>query len=507
MLDGIVFLPIFMGLVVWFWPGSSSSVCKLASFLALGHFLLSLSLFWFFDPTTEKLQLVSQWDWIPSLGISYFLGIDGLSFWFVLLTSFITLLVTFITSLNVHKHQRGFLTTIFVLQTTMLGSFLAMDSVLFYVFFEASLIPMYFLIGLWGGKRRIYATLKFFIFTMFGSVFMLLGVITLIILTGDQLGQYSASLLDFYKLNLPFMGGTIFSTQTLLFLSITLAFAVKIPLIPFHTWLPDAHVEAPTSGSVILAALMLKMGTYGLLRFVLPLFPDATQAFSDLFLFLAVLGIIYGALVALAQDDMKKLVAYSSVSHMGYIVLGIFAFNKISLTGSLYQMLNHGISTGALFFLVGMIYDKTHTRHIVSYGGLASKAPIFAIYFLIVTLSSIAVPMTNGFIGEFLILKGSFLDFPIFTGIALLGVVLGAYYMLLMFQRVFLGAQSPLLKAAQEKLDLKRKEIMVLLPLVILIFWMGIYPKHFLMWSEKSLHHLSQPGKYKLMIKGDKKVR
>ena len=382
--------------------------------------------------------------WIPTYGISYFVGIDGISFWLVLLTTFFTPIVILSSWTSITERVKSFHVCIFLLATAMLGTFLAMDAVLFYVFFEASLIPMYLLIGIWGGPRRLYSTMKFFIYTFFGSLFMLVALITLLFMTQEQFGQLSASLLDFYRLKIPFVAGSLLSTQTLLFFAFSLAFAIKVPMFPFHTWLPDAHVEAPTPGSVILAAVMLKMGTYGFLRFVLPLFPAAAEYWSWLFLALAVIGIIYGALVAMVQPDIKKLVAYSSVSHMGYVMLGLFAMNVYGVTGGLYQMLNHGISTGALFLLVGMIYERTHSREIKSYGGLASVAPLFTIAFLIVTFSSIAVPMTNGFIGEFLILLGAFGANKWAACLAVSGVILGAVYMLWMVKRVFFGEKGEL---------------------------------------------------------------
>jgi NADH-quinone oxidoreductase subunit M len=324
---------------------------------------------------------------------------------------------------SIDKSLKGFHCCLFVLQTAMIGTFLAMDAVLFYLFWELSLVPMYFLIGIWGGQRRIYATLKFFIFTMIGSVLMLLAMIYMMFLTQEAFGQMSASLLDFYKLDIPFIGGQFFSLQKMLFFAFALAFAIKVPVFPFHTWLPDAHVEAPTPGSVILAGVMLKMGTYGLLRWCIPLFPEAAEYWSWLFLLVGAIGIVYGALIAMVQPDIKKLVAYSSVSHMGYILLGLFAFNAYGVTGGIYQMLNHGISTGALFLLVGMIYERTHSREISKYGGLAGVLPLFTICFFIITLSSIAVPMTNGFVGEFFILLGTFQAAPAFAYVAVTGVV------------------------------------------------------------------------------------
>lgn len=447
-------------------------------------------LFNHFDPATADLQLVEMVKWIPTLGIQYFVAIDGISFWLVLLSTFLMPLTILASWTAVTERIRFFHINLFLLTTAMLGTFLAMDSILFYVFFEASLIPMYFMIGIWGGARRLYATVKFFIFTMAGSLLMLLAIIGLIFMTQDQLGFLSASVLDFYKLSVPFVGNQFFSTQTLMFFAFCLAFAIKVPMFPLHTWLPDAHVEAPTPGSVILAAVMLKMGTYGFLRFVLPIFPEAAQNYAWLFLILAVVGIIYGALVAMVQTDIKKLVAYSSVSHMGYVMLGLFAFNIYGVTGGLYQMLNHGISTGALFILVGMVYERTHSREIKAYGGLAKAAPWYTIAFLIVTFSSIAVPLTNGFIGEFLILLGGFQANKIIGGLAVLGVVLGAAYMLWMVKRVFFGAESALVeKYKKVGLELNLREFAVLVPFVVLIFWMGIFPNHFLKYSKVSLEH------------------
>lgn len=456
------------------------------------HFLFSLLLFQHFDPSLPGLQLVEKTPWLPTYGINYFVGIDGISFWLVLLTTFLTPMVILASWTSVVERVRMFHVSIFMLTTTMLGTFLAMDAVLFYVFFEASLIPMYLMIGVWGGARRLYATMKFFIYTFFGSLFMLVALVTLIMMTQEQFGQLSASLLDFYKLNIPFVGNQFLNTQTLLFLAFAFAFAIKVPMFPVHTWLPDAHVEAPTPGSVILAAVMLKMGTYGYMRFVIPLFPAAAEYFKWVFLAIAVIGIIYGALVAMVQTDIKKLVAYSSVSHMGYVMLGLFALNIYGITGGLYQMLNHGVSTGALFLLVGMIYERTHSREIKQYGGLASVAPLYTIAFLIVTFSSIAVPMTNGFIGEFLILLGGFGASKVLAGFAVTGVVLGAVYMLWMVKRVFFGEAGPLVKDDHSHggLDINLREIAVLAPFVVLIFWMGLFPNHFLHYSKASIDHL-----------------
>jgi len=485
----LVFLPILFALIVLCLP--VKMVRPIALVLGTFEFILSLGLLTAFDKSTAALQFVEKIPWVPQLGINYFVGIDGLSLWLVLLTTFLTPVIILASQESVQKRIAGFHAALFVLQTAMLGSFVAMDAVLFYTFFELSLVPMYFMIGIWGGERRIYATVKFFIYTMAGSLLMLLAIIYLMYASkevGD--GQMSASLLDLYQLRLPFLAGQLINPQTLLFFAFSLAFAIKVPMFPFHTWLPDAHVEAPTPGSVILAGVMLKMGTYGFLRFVIPLFPEAAEYWSWLFLLVGVVGIVYGALVAMVQPDMKKLVAYSSVSHMGYVIIGLFAFNAYGVSGSLYQMLNHGISTGALFLLVGMIYERTHSREIAKYGGLAKALPIFTILFFIVTLSSIAVPMTNGFVGEFFILLGTFMASKALAGFAVTGVVLGAVYMLWMFKRVFFGEAGALVKDHHHPLiDLNLREICVMLPMIILIFWMGLFPNTFLNYSKASIDH------------------
>ncbi len=491
LLSALVFLPLVYAVIIGVLP-KTSWIRPTALGLSLLHFVLGLAIFLDFEKGVAALQLVEQRQWLPQFGISYFLGIDGISLWLVILTLAITPLVILGSWTSIENKLKTFHVSIFALLTTMLGSFLAMDAILFYIFFEASLIPMYFMIGIWGGSRRIYATVKFFIYTMVGSLLMLAAIIVLMLMTKAQLGgQMSASLLDFYQLQIGFVAGEFFTTQTLLMFAFALAFAIKVPMFPFHTWLPDAHVEAPTPGSVILAAIMLKMGSYGFMRMAFPLFPDAVEYWAWLFVFASALGIVYGALVAMVQPDMKKLVAYSSVSHMGYVMLGLFAFNIFGMTGGLYQMLNHGISTGALFLLVGMIYERTHSRQIADYGGLAQAAPWFSIVFLIVTMSSIAVPLTNGFVGEFLILLGAFGASKVYGVIAVTGVVLGAAYMLWMVKRVFFGPLSPMLsKYKPEQLDMNLRERVLMAPLVILIFWMGILPNHFLDWSKESIEHL-----------------
>ncbi len=503
LLSVIVFLPLLFALIVGFWP-NLKTVRPLALGFSIVHFVISLSLLQKMDPALSTLQLVEHFPWIERFGIAYFLGIDGISLWLVLLTTFLSPVVILGSWTPLDTRIRGFHACLFVLQTAMLGTFLAIDAIFFYLFWELSLVPMYFLIGIWGGSRRIYATVKFFIFTMVGSVLMLLAIIYMMFLTQEAFGQMSASLLDFYRLDVPFIGGDFFSLQTLLFFAFALAFAIKIPVFPFHTWLPDAHVEAPTPGSVILAGVMLKMGTYGILRWCLPLFPEAAEYWAWLFMLVGAIGIVYGALVAMVQPDIKKLVAYSSVSHMGYILLGLFAFNAYGISGGIYQMLNHGISTGALFLLVGMIYERTHSREISRYGGIAAVVPLYTIAFFIITLSSIGVPLTNGFIGEFLILIGTYQASPIFACVAVSGVVLGAVYMLWMFKRVFFGEKGELASDEAHPLkDLNWREMTVLAPLVLLVFWMGIFPNHFLDWSKASVDHFVQNREhYILTVEG-----
>lgn len=490
-LSAIVLLPLLFALILGLWP-SDKPIRVMAMAFSFVQLALSFVMLGMFDPNLTGLQMVEKYVWIGRFGVNYFLGVDGISLWLVLLTTVLMPIVILGSWSSIDKKIRGFHASLFILQTAMLGTFLAIDAVFFYLFWELSLVPMYFMIGIWGGARRIYATVKFFIFTMLGSILMLVAIIYLMHETGDQLGTVSASLLDFYKIKTPFVVGQFASPQSLLFWAFALAFAIKVPMFPVHTWLPDAHVEAPTPGSVLLAGVMLKMGTYGFIRWVIPLFPEAVDAYAMVFLVLGVIGIVYGSLVAMVQTDIKKLVAYSSVAHMGYVVLGLFALNEQGLTGAVYQMLNHGVSTGALFLLVGMIYERTHSREISKYGGLAGVMPIFTIAFFIITMSSIAVPMTNGFIGEFLILLGTYRTNVWIGAIAVSGVVLGAVYMLWMFKRVFFGQQGELVKDEKHPLhDLSLREILVMAPLVILVFWMGLLPNHFLNFSKASFQHLN----------------
>jgi len=491
LLSIVTLLPLLFAFVLAILP-TSSQIRSAALVFSIIELFLGVLVFQRFNAAASGLQMVEQYPWIRAFGIQYLIGIDGISLWLVLLTLLLQPLVILGSWSAIQDRIKGFHVSLFVLQTAMLGTFLAMDAILFYLFWELSLVPMYFLIGLWGGTRRIYATVKFFIYTMAGSILMLIAMIYLMLLHKEVTGVYSANLLDWYQLKIPFVGGDLITPQSLLFFAFALAFAIKTPAFPVHTWLPDAHVEAPTAGSVILAGVMLKMGTYGFVRWVIPLFPEASQYWSWLFMVIGVIGIIYGAMMALVQVDIKKLVAYSSISHMGYVLLGLFAFNEFGLTGSVYQMLNHGVSTGALFLLVGIIYERTHTREIASYGGIASAMPWYTIIFIIVTMSSIAVPMTNGFVGEFLILLGAFRAKPIWGYLSVLGVVLGASYMLWMVKKVFFGRPGNVTQDQAHPLyDLSVREWIVLSPLVILIFWMGLVPNHFLSYSRQSIHHLN----------------
>ena len=477
LLSIVIFLPLLGVLAIALLKGMGASAIKgIALAIGLLTFVISLGLYIRFDATTAEFQLDEQLEWIPGLGTSYHIGIDGISLWLVLLTTFLTPVCILAAWNSVEKGLNGFMMSLLALETGMLGVFCALDLFLFFVFWESMLIPMYFLIGIWGGERRIYATVKFVLYTMAGSALMLVGILTLYFQNDNS-----------FELTTLYTKAGGFEHSQLLFLAFFIAFAIKVPLFPFHTWLPDAHVEAPTAGSVILAGVLLKMGTYGIVRFCLPLFPDAVTTFTPLIVTLAIVGIIYGALVAMVQPDLKKLVAYSSVSHLGFVVLGLFAKNPEGIQGSVLQMLNHGLSTGALFLLVGMIYERRHSRMIVDFGGLAKQMPIFASIFMIVTLSSIGLPGLNGFVGEFMILLGSFITDAFskwYVVFAATGVILAAVYMLWMFQRVMFGTLD---KTNQALPDLNVREVVVLLPILLFIVWIGVYPKPFLNRMEKSV--------------------
>ena len=397
----ITFLPLLAGIAIAFIKPDRTQAIKVAAFAASGLvFLLSLPIYFGFS-ATASMQFVENYEWIPALGVSYHLGIDGISLLMFMLTTFLTPIVVLASWNSVSKNLKGYMASLLVLETGILGAFVSLDLFMFYVFWEVMLIPMYFLIGIWGGERRIYAAVKFFIYTMVGSLLMMVGILFLYFYHAKMTGVYTFDILRLQQIDYPL------GYQTWLFLGFGLSFAIKVPMFPFHTWLPDAHVEAPTAGSVLLAGVLLKMGGFGFLRYCLPLFPLATERFAPLLVTLAVISIIYGGLVALAQTDIKKLVAYSSVSHLGYVVLGIFALTLPSVSGAVLHMINHGLTTGALFLLVGMIYERTHTRQIADYGGLAKILPHYSAVFLIVVLASIGLPGLNGFVGEFLVIIGS----------------------------------------------------------------------------------------------------
>ncbi|MGK5083575.1 NADH-quinone oxidoreductase subunit M [Bdellovibrionota bacterium FG-1] len=479
LLSVVVFFPLlwaFVGLLIP--SGTSGGQSSLRVWTLLGSlvtFGLSLLLFQQYQANGAEFQLTEIFPWLPGLGISYNVGIDGISLWLILLTTFLMPIAILGSFKAIEQRLSEYYFLLLALETGMLGAFVSLDIFLFYVFWEAMLIPMYFLIGIWGGKERVYAAMKFFLFTMVGSLLMLVAIFYLSYQHKIQFGSYSTALLDLFKVQTP--GGTFWAPQSLLFMAFALAFAIKVPLFPLHTWLPDAHVQAPTAGSVILAAVLLKMGGYGFMRFAFPLFPQAVAFFQVPFMILATIAIIYGAWVAMVQPDIKKLVAYSSVSHMGYVVLGLFSLNSIGMTGGYYQMLNHGVSTGALFLLVGMIYERRHTREISAFGGITKVMPLFAVVFMIVTLSSVALPGTNGFVGEFLILLGSWQTSPGLTAIAATGVIFGAVYMLWMFQRVMFGPVTH--DENKELKDLSFREMAMMAPLVFAIFAMGVYPNFF----------------------------
>jgi NADH-quinone oxidoreductase subunit M len=501
-LSSVLWLPIIAAVVLALFPRAAENWIKVFGFIAaLLTFILSLGILGRFEDGTAGFQLVELKSWIPQWGVSYALGVDGISLWLVLLTTLLTPVVMLSSWNTIKKHPKEYIIAFLIMEAAMIGVFLATDLILFYIFFELTLLPMYLIIGVWGGANRIYAAIKFFIFTIAGSLLMLFGIIYLGFRHAHTSGEWSFAITDLYGVGLPG------NAQVLLFFAFSLAFAIKVPLFPLHTWLPDAHVEAPTGGSIILAGVMLKMGTYGFLRLVLPYFPDASMRYAPLLIALSVIGIIYGALVAWVQPDMKKLVAYSSVSHLGFCVLGIFAMNQTAIEGAILQMVNHGLSTGALFLLVGVIYERRHTRMLADYGGIARTMPLFTTLFIIAMLSSVGLPGLNGFIGEFLILSGSFQTYPIATTIAATGVILAAIYLLWLIQRVFFGPIT--IEENRNIPEIAWNEVAALVPLIILMVWIGVYPNTFLKKMEPSVKQLLSTVKSdeKVMFAADRSAR
>ena len=475
----VTFFPLVGVLALLFIPADKKNVLRWTTLVAsLLTFGLSIWMLTMFNKSNPDLQLGFSLPWIQVAGwnISFAMGVDGLSILLVLLTTFLTPIAILSTWTAVEERVKDFMIFFTLLEMGMLGVFLAQDLFLFYIFWEFTLVPMYFLIGIWGGPRRIYAAIKFFLYTMAGSILMLLAILWL----GIYQGTFSVP-------ELITKGGIPGNVQLWLFLAFAAAFAIKVPMWPLHSWLPDAHVEAPTAGSVILAGVLLKMGTYGFLRFNLPMFPEAALKAAPWMALLAVIGIIYGAAVSYAQKDIKKLVAYSSVSHLGFVMLGLFALNAQGIEGGILQMINHGLSTGALFLLVGMVYEQTHTREFSVYGGLWKIMPVYGAVMLIVSLSSMGLPGLNGFIGEFAILLGAFgskaIGSPWFAGVAAAGVILAAVYILYMFQKIFLGPEGSIVEEVKKHghalRDLNLREIVTVAPLLVLIFWIGLYPKPF----------------------------
>jgi NADH-quinone oxidoreductase subunit M len=472
LLSTLIFFPLAGALLLMLLPRRNALFLK-ASVLVwtVVEFVLSLPLLFRFNEKTAAMQFVEQREWYPEWGISYLLGIDGISMLLVMLTTFITVLCILCSWESIKDKTKEYYVSFLLLETALIGALCALDLVLFYIFWELMLIPMYLLIGVWGGPNRIYAAVKFFLFTMAGSVLMLVAIMVLYFHYGGETGLYTFNIFELYKAEIPVV------KQYWLFAAFALSFAIKVPMFPFHTWLPDAHTEAPTAGSVILAGVLLKMGVYGFLRFAIPLFPAAVVAAQPLISWLAIIGIIYGAVMCIMQTDLKRLIAYSSVSHLGYVMLGIFAFNMQGFEGGVYQMLNHGVSTGGLFLVVGMIYERRHTRMIADFGGLSKVMPRLAAFFMIITLSSIALPGTNGFVGEFLILLGVFRSNMLYGVLAASGVILGAVYMLWMFQRVMFGQITK--EENRRLIDLSKREAAILCSIVAFVFLMGLYPMPF----------------------------
>ena len=487
LLSIVLWTPLAGMLILFFIPGEKKKLIRLwANIVAFAGFVVSVPLVFRFESGEAGFQFVERADWIPSLGARYLIGIDGISLLLLMLTTVIGFLAILSSWNAIQDRVKEYYAMFLLLQTGMIGVFTALDFFLFFVFWEVVLVPMYFIIGIWGGPRKLYAAIKFFLYTLAGSVLLLLGILTLYFQYYKQFGVYTFEIQELMKLQLPL------GLEQVVFWAFFLGFAVKVPMFPFHTWLPDAHVEAPTAGSVILASVLLKMGTYGFLRFSLPLLPQASadRTIVQILVTLSLIAIIYGALVSLMQQDWKKLVAYSSVSHLGFCTLGIFALTPNGLAGSVIQQINHGISTGMLFLIIGVVYERRHTREIAEYGGLAHVMPRFATVFAIAMFSSAGLPLLNGFIGEFTILQGTFEASRVWAAFAVSGVILGAAYLLWLYQRTMLG------QVTNEKNlrlpDLSMRELAVFLPLILWAFWIGLYPKPYFDVLQKPVAEIVQ---------------
>jgi NADH-quinone oxidoreductase subunit M len=508
-LNLITYLPLLGALALLFLDKNKKGlIMHAATWVALADFLLSVPLFFMYDADRGGFQFENRASWIPSIGVQYYIGIDGISLLLLLLTTFLGFISILSSWTAITDRVKEYYVFMLLLQTGMMGVFVSLDLFLFYVFWEAMLVPMYFLIGIWGGPRKLYAAIKFFLYTLLGSVLMLLGILAVYFYYARVTGSpYTFDIPEFIRVLGPLANDEWISLSKWVFLAFFIGFAIKVPMFPFHTWLPDAHVEAPTAGSVILAGVLLKMGTYGFVRFSLPMLPHATKYYLPWMLALSVIGIIYGALVAMVQKDWKKLVAYSSVSHLGFCMLGVFALNQPGINGGILQMINHGLSTGALFLLVGLVYERRHTRMIAEYGGLSKQMPVYATLFMIITMSSIGLPTLNGFIGEFTILVGAFripgeyaLSLPWLFGARIggmfwavcgvLGIALGAFYMLWLYQRTMFGKLD---NPENAKLsDLNLREIMTLAPIVVCCFWIGLYPAPFFRILNKPVAEIAE---------------
>jgi NADH-quinone oxidoreductase subunit M len=483
----VTFLPLLGALLLLLVPRENRRTFELGALaFTVADFLLSVPLWFQYDRSSALVQWAYSVDWIPSLGVKFSVGLDGSSLLLLLLTTFLGFIVVWCSFTAIQERHKEYYIWLLVMQFSMMGVFIAQDMFQFYLFWELMLVPMYFLIAIWGGPQRLYAAIKLFLYTLAGSVLMLVAILAIYFLQYKTTGRYDMSIASFQA-----MAGTIaqqsHSFQILLTLALFVGFAIKVPMFPFHTWLPDAHVEAPTAGSVVLAGVLLKMGTYGFVRFLLPITPNATKELLPYFMGLALIGVLYGALVAMIQKDMKKLVAYSSVSHLGLCMVGLFALNPNGITGGILQMLNHGISTSALFLIVGIVYERRHTRLIAEYGGLSKSMPVYATVFMIMTMSSIGLPGLNGFIGEFAILQGAFQATPWIAVAATSGIIFGAAYMLWLYQRVMFGTER---EVNAKMPDLRLREIAYFVPLIVVAFWIGIYPKPILKVLDKPVEKL-----------------